>query len=393
MTQKSLSPLLILVPALLLFLNTPAKAVRVIELPLGTQTGNQTGKRSFGPEQVTGAPDVAAPGDNGSAWASKLQDDQKEWLVCEYDKAVLLKSVSVYETYNPGALYKLTVFDPDGKEVTAWEGKDPTPATQASGISIIPVRMKFPVKKLKLYFDSPSFPGWNEIDAVGITDSKQQVQWASRVTASSTYAQPAVVPQMTMKRGWGPEQAQGKPDTPEAGDQTTAWASSSTDAQKEWLVCEYKDAFKPRQIVVHETYNPGAVYKITSLDKDDKETSLWEGEDPTPRDEPLGISVFPVKLTRPIRKIKIYIDSPAVPGYNEIDAVGLRSGEETRWADKVTASSTFGVTPIPTQPPAMSGDSLRIRKLENQVEELTRELEELKKLKAEIQRLRDELKK
>lgn len=388
MTQRSLIPFSAL--GLLVLLASSALAQPALELPL-----NQSGKRSFGPEQATGAPDVPEAGDNGFAWASRQQDDQKEWLVCEYEKAVELKSVSVYETYNPGALYKLTVFDPDGKEVTAWEGKDPTPSTKQSGISIIPLRIKFPVKKLKLYLDSPSVPGWNEIDAVGITDSKQQIHWASRVTASSTFAQPAATPSVRTNRSWGPEQVQGEPNTNEAGDRPTAWASSTTDGQKEWLICEYEDAFKPEQIVVHENYNPGAVYKITSLDGDE-ETSLWEGEDPTPRDEPRGISVFPVKLTEPIRRIKIYIDSPAVPGYNEIDAVGLRKGKDTRWADKVTASSTFGVTPIPRQPPRppmMNADAARIRKLEEQVKELTRELEELKSLKAEVQKLRTQLKK
>ena len=181
---------------LLVCLSSNALAEETLErrLPGGGVVRNAG--RSFGREQVIGEPDVTAAGDNGSAWASKLQDDQKEWLICEYEQAVTLKAVSVYETYNPGALYKLTVFNPDGKEVIAWEGTDPTPADKASGVSIIPVRLDFLVQKLKLYLDSPAFPGWNEIDAVGITDSKQQVHWATRVQASTTYAQPAIPQQM-----------------------------------------------------------------------------------------------------------------------------------------------------------------------------------------------------
>lgn len=41
-------------------------------------------KASYSPAQVEGPPDIRQPGDNGLAWASLSQDDQKEWLLCEY---------------------------------------------------------------------------------------------------------------------------------------------------------------------------------------------------------------------------------------------------------------------------------------------------------------------
>src|SRR5439155_24843995 len=39
---------------------------------------------------------------------------------------------------------------------------------------------------------------------------------------------------------WSILQAVGPPDTPGAGDIVTAWASSSTDSQKEWLILDYE---------------------------------------------------------------------------------------------------------------------------------------------------------
>jgi hypothetical protein len=41
------------------------------------------------------------------------------------------------------------------------------------------------------------------------------------------------------KRAWGPEQMVGEPDTPEAGDHQSAWASRLEDAPDEWLMLEY----------------------------------------------------------------------------------------------------------------------------------------------------------
>ena len=250
-------------------------------------------KRGYGPEQATGKPDVELAGDNVNAWASLGADDREEWLVCEYENAVKAKAVSVYETYKPGALYKVTAFDAEGEEVLAWEGEDPTPRDKPKGISIIPIKLDFPIRKIKLYLDSPAVPDWNEIDAVGLEDVDGNKQWAITVEASTTYAQPAAVAVVASgKRNWGSEQAEGEPDTPEAGDQVTAWASATADGQKEWLLCAYENERKQAEIVVHETYNPGAIYKITVVDGDGKETLAWEGEDPTPRDKPRGVSVF-----------------------------------------------------------------------------------------------------
>ena len=163
--------------------------------PLGAQNEPQavvvtpTAKRAWGPEQAEGPPDTEGAGDIQSAWASQTQDAQKEWLICEYAEAVLPKAVEVYETYNPGSLEKVTVFGEDGTEHEAWTGTDPTPRTAMRGTSIIPIKTKFKIKKVKLFFDSPAVPGWNEIDAVGLREEDNEVQWAEKVTASTTYAQ------------------------------------------------------------------------------------------------------------------------------------------------------------------------------------------------------------
>src|SRR5262249_35044537 len=67
------------------------------------------------------------------------------------------------------------------------------------------------------------------------------------------------------KRAWGPEQATGAPDTLEAGDRQTAWASLTEDGQDEWLLLEYAKPVIPREIHVYETFNPGALYRVTAF--------------------------------------------------------------------------------------------------------------------------------
>ncbi len=174
----------------------------------------------------------------------------------------------------------------------------------------------------------------------------------------------------TTGRGWGPEQATGEPDTKLPGDQVTAWASYSTDTQDEWLQLTYKDPVLATAVLVYETYNPGAVTKVTAVDGEN-ETILWEGKDPVVIDKDgRGIADIAVTPDMPVKTIKIYLASKAIFGWNEIDAVGLGDADgNIHWAETATASSTFA------EPPPMGtmpGDPYfdRLNDVEKRVEAL-----------------------
>jgi hypothetical protein len=147
-----------------------------------------TPARSWGPEQATGPPDTPGAGDFTTAWASLTPDGQDEWLMLEYAEPILPAAVLVHETYNPGALVRVTVFKLDGEEVEVWKGKDPTAQGAGRGVSEIAVDVPFKTNRVKLYIDSKAVPSWNEIDAVGVRDSGGKTHWATGADASSTYA-------------------------------------------------------------------------------------------------------------------------------------------------------------------------------------------------------------
>jgi len=143
---------------------------------------------------------------------------------------------------------------------------------------------------------------------------------------------------------WEQQQAAGPPNTRTAGDIPTAWASATQDGQKEWLLLDYATVIRPTAVVIHETYNPGAVYQVSLFGLLGREHIVWTGTDPTPRTADKGASRIPISTKVSTNRVKIYIDSPAVRGWNEIDAVGLvDSSGKTHWATKVQASSTYGV--------------------------------------------------
>ncbi|HWN95478.1 MAG TPA: hypothetical protein VNT99_10630 [Methylomirabilota bacterium] len=144
-------------------------------------------KRSWGPEQAAGEPDTFQAGDISTAWAPLEQDGGEEWLKLDYEHAVDIAEVRVRETYNPGAISKVTAFLANGTEVVLWEGVEPP--------SQAPVEMSFQVpsnvnaQSVKVYLDTTRVPGWNEIDAVQLIGRDGSKQWARHVSVSSTYAQ------------------------------------------------------------------------------------------------------------------------------------------------------------------------------------------------------------
>jgi hypothetical protein len=160
----------------------------------------QRPKRAWGPEQVIGEPDTNMAGDIQTAWASQSQDDQDEWLMMEYAEAIVPTAVLVYETYNPGALVKVTAFKLDGTEVELWKGQDPTATDAEMGVSEIPVKVDFKTNRIRIHIASKDVPGWNEIDAVGIRDKDKKMHWAVSVHASSTYAQDIDLPPLPVVR-------------------------------------------------------------------------------------------------------------------------------------------------------------------------------------------------
>jgi hypothetical protein len=147
-------------------------------------------KREWGPEQATGAPDTQAAGDIVTAWASLTEDGQDEWLMLEYADPVVPSGVIVYETFNPGAVNRITIFDLEGKEVEIWKDKDPL-AGEDMGNFTANCKVKFKTTRVKVYLDSKNVAGWNEIDAVGLVDADGKTQWATVAHASTTYAEPA----------------------------------------------------------------------------------------------------------------------------------------------------------------------------------------------------------
>lgn len=124
---------------------------------------------------------------------------------------------------------------------------------------------------------------------------------------------------------WSAAQALGPPDTyPNYGDIVSAWASESPDAQAEFLELGFNDPAPVSVVSIYETLAPGAVNKVSVRNANTGVwTEVWSG--PAAAAPPVArifTVTFPLTVF-PVDAVRIDLDSPAVPDWNEIDAVSI----------------------------------------------------------------------
>ena len=205
-------------------------------------------------------------------------------------------------------------------------------------------------------------PGWNEIDAVGLVDAETgETHWATTAQASSTYASVTygavfegrpigTGPRLNLivpdKASWSADQALGSPDVPEHSDHPNAWAAREPDQGEEWLQVGFGAEFEAAAIVIHESFNPGAIKAVQFFGHDELSPARTVRLESTPSEGSRVTVVRPVD-SGPVEGVRILIDEPKVPGWNEIDAVGLIDAKtgETHWAKVAKASSSFADVP------------------------------------------------
>jgi len=159
----------------------------------------------------------------------------------------------------------------------------------------------------------PVLPG---SDAGFVRVHRGHTRWATRVLGFSS--------QYTTDN-WSAAQALGQPNTyPNYGDIITAWASADPDAPNEFLELGFDAPAPINSISIYETLAPGAVTKISVRDPGTGSwVEVWSGS-ATPAGDASRVFTVTFPLTSfPVDAVRIDLNSPAVPDWNEIDAVSI----------------------------------------------------------------------
>lgn len=153
-----------------------------------------------------------------------------------------------------------------------------------------------------------------------------QTLWADHVIAfSSRYTSPEIP-----EWWWSEEQALGEPDVyPFYGDSVKAWAPLTANRQREFIELGYETAMKINRVTIYETMKPGSVDTVYVKNPDGAWIIVWSGTATPQPDEARAFQIeFP--LTEfVVSEIRIAMNSPAVPYWNEIDAVSVSNPVDT----------------------------------------------------------------
>jgi hypothetical protein len=132
---------------------------------------------------------------------------------------------------------------------------------------------------------------------------------------------------------------------PAYGNLPGAWSGFDPDIQREYIQILYNEPAPVNFIDIYETYNSGAVDTVYVKNPT---TGLFEvvytasGSPQLPQSGKLHIS-FPV-TTYNVAEIRIAINSPAVSGWNAIDAVGIGIEQTYLWSTGATTASIIATT-------------------------------------------------
>lgn len=306
---------------------------------------------------IIGEPQVfPRHGDIQGAWAQKNTRAGIVWLdVAFRPDHPQAQELWVFETYNAGAVYGAATLV-DGQWHLIWRQETQKVPSQAHILKItIPPGLTG--SRWRLWLDTNKRDGYNEIDAVALYLSPEHVPkrviptqgapfdaspgptgddvgqgerlspeqlehvnfktdprfiWATQAQASSSYG-----------GGWDVKNVKGAPKVfPEHGDLHGAWAqSSSSEAPIEWLKVSFDDEVDAVEIWVLETYNPGYIFAITSLEHG-QDVLLWQ-RDPQRNIKASRALMVSLDPPRTISTLTIWLDRRKAPSYNEIDAVAL----------------------------------------------------------------------
>ncbi len=159
--------------------------------------------------------------------------------------------------------------------------------------------------------------------------------------STSAQARPKPAAFGSARPSWSAAQATGEPDTKGGGDHVKAWAPQGANSGLEWLELSYLRKVQVAEVLVLQNHNPGAIVRVTAFGSTGEEKELWAGQS----EAQAGPKWFSAKAGRSVftQKIRIYLDTKKVPGWNEIDAVKLMDDNgDHQWAISARASSSYG---------------------------------------------------
>ncbi len=109
-------------------------------------------------------------GDDPNAWRPKRQD-KEEFITVAFDTPIRAKQVAIAESENPGAVTAVYAYDEDFNEYTLFNLSARAIPIESRLLNLFFEETTYPIKAIRVVLDGETVPGYNSIDAVGVSAS------------------------------------------------------------------------------------------------------------------------------------------------------------------------------------------------------------------------------
>ncbi|MEM9339592.1 MAG: OmpA family protein [Bacteroidota bacterium] len=188
-------------------------------------------------------------GENPNAWRPK-KTNKEEFIVVAFANPIFAKQVAIAESENPGAVKKVSAYDPDYNEYTLFELSPRSLPIESRLLNLFFEETSYKIQAIKVELDGSVNEGYNAIDAIGISSSNIPINVFIKlapgintdteaeklsVKVNSAYAEhsPIVSPDgkyMYFSRQYHPGNIGGENDSEDI------WVSDWDEEKKEWGV-------------------------------------------------------------------------------------------------------------------------------------------------------------
>ncbi len=137
------------------------------------------GDKQYSGQQILGIPNVLpAFRESPCAWSPQKKENRlDEFIHVEYKNPMRIKQVAVAESYNPGAISRIFLYDTQGKEYQVFKNDAPKPLPEDGRMFIVTMPLtSYQVKEVKVVLNTLGMQGWSHIDAIGISDGDAPIK-------------------------------------------------------------------------------------------------------------------------------------------------------------------------------------------------------------------------
>ncbi|GAB4133715.1 MAG: hypothetical protein OHK0045_21790 [Raineya sp.] len=152
--------------------------------------------KQYKAEQALGKPNVfPATGNSPAAWSPDLADNsiRQEYIQVGFAKAVPIKQVLVVESFNAGSIAEIYAFDTEGKANLLYKNPAVHPEGKGRLFSLRIPQTPYQVASIKIVLQTDKVKGENQIDAIGISESDEEVVIAPKVVKNATQYKPEIL--------------------------------------------------------------------------------------------------------------------------------------------------------------------------------------------------------